>query len=378
MLERLTSFFRPNLQSLNTIYIHWDILRRNLSFLQWCKPDDAIFPVLKSNAYGHGLEQVAKALATSDVPYICVDSVPEYFLAKKYAKKPVLLIWETLPDNYSSLDHRWATPCIYNIATLKKLIATWRWWKVHLFLNTWMNREGIQIHELGAFLELLKDSKIELEWVMSHFANADEIDASFCDTQIEKFKEMTQLIRQYWFEPRYLHIWNSAWIAKIDDDFFTARRSWIAFYGYSPLQKWDPYFDALLWLTPALHVESRVVSIQRIVPWDLVSYWGKFVTQEPTTVATMPFWYTEWLNRKLLDHRSIGKDNMYYPLVGTICMNLSIVNMWSADISVWDALTVISHEKENPNSVYEFARFAETIPYEVLVNLDTKAKRILL
>jgi len=99
---------------------------------------------------------------------------------------------------------------------------------------------------------------------MSHFANADEVDSSMCDTQVEKFKQMDHLISQYGFSPAHKHISNSAGIAKIQDPHFTACRSGIAFYGYSPLSETDPYTERFTDLTPALRVESTVVALQRI------------------------------------------------------------------------------------------------------------------
>jgi len=129
---------------------------------------------------------------------------------------------------------------------------------------------------------------------MSHFANADEPNSSFCDTQIVQFKKMLSLVRQYNFDPIYIHIWNSAGIAKIDDDEFTAWRSWIAFYGYSPLVDDDPYAEIYKNLQPALSVQSTVVALQRITAWDIVSYGGRFVAPEDMMVASIPFGYTEW------------------------------------------------------------------------------------
>jgi len=70
---------------------------------------------------------------------------------------------------------------------------------------------------------------------MSHFANADEVDSSMCDAQVERLKQIDQLISQYGFSPIYKHISNSAGIAKIQDPLYNACRSGIAFYGYSPL-----------------------------------------------------------------------------------------------------------------------------------------------
>jgi len=100
---------------MNTIRLRKRVLLENLEYLQSIQPQADIFPVLKSNAYGHGLQQIAKILSRTDVPYIAVDSYPEYVIVKKYSKVPVLLIGETLLENYKKFDHKKVTFCVYNL-----------------------------------------------------------------------------------------------------------------------------------------------------------------------------------------------------------------------------------------------------------------------
>lgn len=124
-LKQILQYFRntPD-RSLNTIRIEKQKIIDNLTYLQSLHPEDALFPVLKSNAYGHGLKQVASILKHTGVDYICVDSFPEYQIVKDYAKKKVLILGETVPENYSHYDPRRATLAIYNIETLQELIAS--------------------------------------------------------------------------------------------------------------------------------------------------------------------------------------------------------------------------------------------------------------
>lgn len=100
---------------MNIIRLRKKVLLQNLEYLQSIQSQSAIFPVLKSNAYGHGLKQVAKMLARTDVPYIAVDSYPEYVIVKKNSNIPVLILGETLLENYRKFDHKKTTFCVYNI-----------------------------------------------------------------------------------------------------------------------------------------------------------------------------------------------------------------------------------------------------------------------
>jgi alanine racemase len=120
----ITSRFPQPEHALNTIHIHQDRILNNLKKLQERTQHKTIFPVLKANAYGHGLKQISTILKTTDVPYICVDSFPEYQIVKDYAAKKCLIMGETHGENYTYYDPRRATVVIYNTDTLKSLIAT--------------------------------------------------------------------------------------------------------------------------------------------------------------------------------------------------------------------------------------------------------------
>lgn len=100
---------------MNVVRLRRRVLLENLDYLQTIQPQAAIFPVLKSNAYGHGLKQIVKMLRNSDVPYIAVDSYPEYVVVKKYCSIPMLIMGETLLENYRKFDFKKATFCVYNI-----------------------------------------------------------------------------------------------------------------------------------------------------------------------------------------------------------------------------------------------------------------------
>ena len=108
---------------------------------------------------------------------LAVDSFPEYQIVKKYTTKKILLIGETTPKNYRYFDRKRTSFALYNRDSLEALIQQRKSCRIHLFLNTGMNREGIQMHELDEFLTLLQSAPhIEVEGIMSHFACADSTD----------------------------------------------------------------------------------------------------------------------------------------------------------------------------------------------------------
>jgi alanine racemase len=254
---------------MNIISINRKAIVSNYEFLQSLQPHAAIFPVLKSNAYGHGLVQMVKILRKTDAPYIAVDSFPEYQIVKKYSNKQILLLGETLLENYRKFNAARVTFCVYNKKTIIALGELNKDINIHLFLNTGMNREGIQEEQLDdILLELKKYPQITVGGVMSHLYSADEVDYDGIEEQIKKYRTMYYKLIDYGHAPIRRHIGNSAGMFKIQDDFFNAYRPGIALYGYSPFASHAPLHKKAKALKPALSITSRVISTQIARPGE--------------------------------------------------------------------------------------------------------------
>jgi alanine racemase len=168
---------------------------------------------------------MVKILRRTDAPYLAVDSFPEYQIVKKYSSKQILLLGETLLENYRKFNHRRVTFCVYNRKTITALGELNKEIKIHLFFNTGMNREGIQEEQLPDILhELKKFPQITVEGVMSHLYSADEIDYDGIEEQIKKYRTMYYKLIDFGHTPLRKHIGNSAGMFKIQDDFFNAYR----------------------------------------------------------------------------------------------------------------------------------------------------------
>ena len=235
MLQRIRNLRKPKVETLNTITISKANIINNVKLIKSLKPTSWIFPVLKSNAYGHGILQMLEILKEEKFPYLVVDSFPEYQIIHNNSKFNILIMWETLAENYRYYDYSRTSVVVYNLTTLNYLISLDKRIKIQLFLNTWMNREWIQEKDLERFLKLLKNSpKIALDWVMSHHYDADVDWDNHVNLQIEAFKKMYQTIEEYGFKPRWRHIGASAGMCCIEDEFFNAWRPGLILYWYSP------------------------------------------------------------------------------------------------------------------------------------------------
>lgn len=378
MIDQIRKIFKKKYTSLNRIEIDTKRLCDNFNYLQSLQEKATLFPVLKSNAYGHGLQGIAKMIDTLETPMVAIDSFIEYQYIKKYSHKNILVLSEMFSWNYKFFDFKKTSFCIYNLSTLEFLVNLRKKIKIHLFLNTWMNREWMDEKELWTALEILKkNKKIILEWVCSHLAGADEIDRKSMDLQIARFKQIYALIEKYWFFPKYRHIWASSGLLKIRDNFFNAYRPWIAFYWYNPLEKWDKFYNLGERLQSALSVYSHIVSVHKSLSiWEKVGYNGTFSLKNLWNVASIPFGYFEGLDRRLSNNGFVKYKDEYISYAGRISMNISCLDFWDHDVDIDDQVQIISKEKGDKNSVINISKDIGTITYEILVKLQIQIKRV--
>lgn len=377
MFDWLKKIIKPKVTPMNKIVINSKNILNNLKNLEDTNWNQNIFPVLKSNAYGHGLKEISKIFDKSNVKYLCVDSFPEYQIVHNFTRKNILLIGQTLEQNYKYFDFTRTAFAVYNTNTIRELAKFKQKIKIHLFLNTGMNREWIQKENLNNILEMIKSCKnIEIEWVMSHLHSADDLENDSFEIQIQKFKEMFSIVEKMWFQVKYKHIANSAWIFRIEDNFFNSARVGLALYWYNPFEdkkhKSLKYLDNLKRLKPALEVYSKIISIQILSKWEGVSYNHKYIAKEKETIATIPFGYMEWLPRSASWKIHFSCRWKYYQQIGNICMNLCSMKI-DDGLEIWDDIQIIWIEWKN--TIQNLSDSANCINYEGLVGLDSKVAR---
>ncbi|MDR3168832.1 MAG: alanine racemase [Candidatus Peribacteria bacterium] len=216
MLSFLKNLFKPKVEPMNVIHLNKKHLLDNFVYLKTLKPQARLFPVVKSNAYGHGLDQMLQVYKNVEVPYLVVDSFPEYSIIQRHSKHNVLVLGETYSKNYKEFDLKRTAFAVYNVETLHGLGKLKKKLYIHLFLNTGMNREGIQPSFLEMVLHTLKlYPQLVVEGVMSHFHSADDSfvgklslqqGSDSLQEQIALFKQMYYQILEYGHTPKWRHI----------------------------------------------------------------------------------------------------------------------------------------------------------------------------
>ena len=363
-------------EPLITLSVSKRVILENLESFRNMTPHGIVAPVLKSNAYGHGLALVATILEKNAprAPFFVIDSYFEASaLRNEGIRTPLLIIGYTSPEIIlkNKLPHVICT--ITSLDTLKK-ISTYAGnkentpVKIHLKIDTGMKRQGVLIDEIETAISLIKNSKnITLEGICSHLPDADNTDASFTREQIKLWNNVVKKFRAEFPTLAYWHLSNTDGHAFSNDIDANVSRLGIGLYMHP---------------TPTLEMKTIVTGIKKIKRGDKVGYNGTFTPQKDMTIATIPVGYFEGVDRRL-SNKGVVKickngNDYFAPMCGRVSMNITTIDVSGIEgLSVGDSVIVFSSDKKESNSIEAVAKTCDTISYEILVHIPAHLKRVI-
>ncbi len=338
--------------------------------------------VVKADAYGHGAVPVAEALHTI-ADMFAVATVEEGIeLREAGIQKPILILFSPLPDWAEKIVSYDLTPAVDNWTLVQKLNkvvkdgksrtqqTSTEKVKVHIDVNTGMNRCGICYTEATEFLKKLKTLPyLEVEGVFTHFASADETDKSFAHLQLNRFSSVLTSVPNVPIK----HAANSAAALAIPESHFDAVRPGLSLYGIYPAN------EKPIQLKPALTWKARVGWIDFIEQGEGVSYGLTFKAPSRACVAGVQVGYGDGYPRALSGIGEVLIGGRRCPIIGRICMDMMVVQLESsANVSVGEEVVLIGKQGNEEIKIYEVADQANTIPYEILTNIAKRVNRIYL
>ena len=322
-----------------------------------------IMPVFKANAYGTYLNRRLDILNLFSI--IAVAKVEEAVVLRDVGyQKDIFLLNQPSLDEIELI---YKYDLIVGVSELSFLSNVHLPLRVHLEIETGMNRTGFFLEDLEKVVSILSSSNISVEGVYTHFSSAD-CDVEYTKRQISTFRKAVAYLEKF-YSFRYIHSSASSGLLNYDDGVSNLVRPGLLLYGF------EPYLGAYqkIGVEPILTFKSRITYLKSLREGEAIGYGQSFVTKHPSVIATIPVGYADGLRRELSNSFSVWIHGKRCPIVGNICMDSCMIDVSSLDVKVGDS--VILFDDKNI-LVTEMAEKCHTISYEILSTISDRVKRV--
>jgi alanine racemase len=342
--------------------------------------------VIKCDAYGHGVIEVARSLEDAGAVWLGVTSTEEGVAVRQAGVRlPILVMTGFWRGEEEALLRRRLTPAIATACHVEALEAAARRLRlseripVHLKVDTGMARLGVSLNELPALAARIAASPaVELQGVFSHLAESEVLDSPFAEVQRAAFEQAIAELASAGLHPRYRHLANTAATVARPESWHNMVRPGLALYGYS-LGCQGPHVSevARLSLTPVLTWKTRIIALRDIPAGASVGYNRRWQAARPTRLAVLPVGYGDGFNRHLSNRGQVILHDRYALIAGNVSMDLTMID--ATDIpqaAIGDEVLLIGRSQNCSIGADDHARVAGTVVYEILCGLSPRIPRV--
>ena len=334
-------------------------MRRALS------PGVLLSPVVKSDAYGHGLPGVLTGVLRGGADRLAVATAAEAAAVRALVPElSVLVLGALTPDDVRVALDAGAELSVWDAGLFDVLPDSAR---VHVKLDSGMGRLGTRDGAEATRLARSAQQRGMLAGLWTHFATADEPGDAFFAEQLACFSEWVTPLRE---TGAIVHAANSAAILREPASHFDMVRPGVAIYGMDPFGR-DPAEQELL---PALRLTSWVAAVKPVAPGESAGYGRRFVAERDTVLATIPIGYGDGWRRALTNDCDVVIRGERFALVGTVSMDNVTVDLGpgGGGVEVGDEVVLLG----DGITAEEVARRIGTINYEVTCGLSQRVERV--
>jgi alanine racemase len=345
--------------------------------------------VVKTDAYGHGVFQVARTVLENGADWLAVARISEAVeLRKAGIDVPVLLFGDVLPDQVPFLAAHNIRVTLTNLETAREIAAAAKNnnspLKIHIKVDTGMGRLGVLHDQLlnpgNSPASCLKCSEeilaiqalkgIEIEGIYTHLANADDRDKTHAQGQISRFGGLVTELAHKGLTPPMVHAANSAALIDMPQAHFNMVRPGIAIYGLWPSEETD---HTKVRLKPAMSIRSKIIHLKKVPKGFKISYGSTHVTRMPTCIATIPIGYADGYSRLLSSTGEMIVRGSKAPIVGRVCMDFTMIDVGHIPgCKKGDEVVVMGSQGDETVSADDIARIIGTINYEITSSLTKR------
>lgn len=362
--------------------VRTSIIKENAQKLKAIAGDGFFCPMVKANAYGHGVQKVAGALDELGVAYFGVATWDEAFELRDLGFKQDILVFSRVHDDEEAdIAIRFKlTPVVSRIEDLTRLDKQARKanssLNVHIKFDTGIHRMGFALEQSSEVLDLLsKLNGIRMTGLLTHMSHGEDGSevGGMTDRQVQRFLKLNDQFKSY--SPQ-VHVFNTLGMLERSKSFadvpLLGCRPGIGLYG--------AVGDSRLSSKPALRVVSQIDHLQKVKSREGVSYGWRWKADEDSLIGVVPIGYGDGYFRSLGNKAFVLVHGQRVPVVGSVCMDYILIDLTklarSQSVNVADEVVVLGEQGSGVISPMELANWGGTISYEVLTGLGLKRNRL--
>ena len=360
MVSKIT---RPTVLEVNL-----DNFKYNIEQIRkFLKPETVVMPVIKAEGYGTYINTRLDIINEFDIVAVAiVDEGAE--LRNLGYKKDIFVLNQPYVSEIKKIEENNLVVGICSKEFLEEVKKKKIKLRVHIEIETGMERTGVELNNLDSFIEeIKKNPNIKVEGVYTHLSSADE-DFEYTNKQLEKFEKAVEKIKEN-FDVKYVHSLASNGIINFNKYQHNLVRPGIIMYGYESGNGVKEKID----LKPVATLKSKITFLKEVEKGVSISYGRRFVTKRKSKIATVPIGYADGLKRILSNASEVVINNKKVPIIGSICMDSFMVDVTELeDVKIGDEVYIW----DNKNITLEdVAKKCDTINYEILSTIGKRVPR---
>lgn len=349
--------------------VNLEALGHNLNeYRNLLTPETKLMVMVKANAYGCGLLEVANYLQRRDVDRLGVAYVSEAIELRKNGIHLPIMIMNPHIDSFHDFEKYGLEAEIFSISHFDHYLATTsNPPPIHIKIDTGMRRLGFSKEDLPMLIHrLVSNPQIKVEGIFTHFAASDQPGQdSFTKEQVEEFHHIYEsLVECLGYRP-LKHASNSAAISRLPAYHYDMVRLGIGLYGFDPTYRQK--------LRTVCKLKSTISQLRRLKEKTTIGYGREGKMDPDSTVAVLPIGYEDGFLRVFGNGTAkLNVASTLCPTIGNICMDMTMIDVTNTEAKEGDEVIIFG---EKP-TLKEVAEWAGTIPYETLTNIGSRVKRV--
>ncbi len=363
--------------------INLNAIESNLKFIKG-KTNAQLLAVVKADAYGHGLIPISKSAIEAGANWLGTALLEEAITLRENGIKVPIIAWLTpCGEDFKSAINLNIDLSISSLEVLNEIIDSGAQLgkkpRLHIEIDTGMSRGGVGDDWdsfVGEVSKLVKDDKISLVGVWSHFARADEPLEKMNSQQLSIFTDRVTKLINSGIKPEFLHIANSAAALTFKDAHKNIIRWGIGLYGLSPDVNYMG--DSIsIGLKPAMKLKAKLNLVKKVKSGSTVGYGATAVVKQDTKLGVVTLGYADGIPRNANNLAGVFVCGKRAPLIGRVSMDQFVVDLGIESLAkTGDEVIVFGAGNDGEYTIDEWAKACGTINYEIVTRIGPRVPRI--